>query len=197
MSKDEIKKIIELPGNVRGQALLTDFEYVKNKEGEKGIILLEEKIKEWSAPINYKNIKVTGWYPIGLRVVSLLAIKEAFGYKEEDIFKIGDSAPKYSFIVKMLMKYFLSIQKTFEEASNYWKRHYSIGELEAVEYNEREKYFILRLKDFKVHPILCSYYAGYFLRIGKYVQQSKKHAIRETKCVHKENSFCEYVISWE
>ncbi len=197
ISKEEIDELIKIPGKVRGQVFLTDFEYVKNKKGTEGARLLRGKIKEWGDLIDYEKINVTEWYPVGWRIISLLAIKEVFNLENKDFFDLGDCAPKYSFIVKMLMKYFLSTQKTFEEASNYWKKHYSVGEIETVEYNDKKLYFILRLKNFKIHPILCPYYEGYFSRIGKYVKGNKNITIREVKCMFSGDPYHEYLLNWK
>ena len=197
ITKEEIKKLAAIKGKVRGQVFLTDIGYIKEKKGREGVRLLKEKIAEWGNPIDYEKAEALKWYPVGLRVISLLAIKEVFGWGDKEIFALGSNAPKFSLIVKVLMRYFLSVQKTFKEGSKYWEKHYSVGALEPVEYNKKEKYFILRLKDFKIHPILCSYYAGYFLRIGQYVQRSEKMTIEETKCMFKGDSYHEFIIRWE
>jgi len=197
MNQGEITKLINVPGKVRGQVFITDIEYLKNKVGEKGITLLKKKIKEWGDLFDYEKIETMEWYPVGLRVLSLLAIKETFNWGDKEIFDMGNSAPKYSFIVKLLMKYFLSTQKTFKESPKYWEKHYNVGELESIELNEKEKYGILRLKNFKIHPILCTYYRGYFLRFAQYVIKSDKITIKETKCMFNGSPYHEFLIKWE
>jgi len=197
MDKEEIQKLVKIPGRVRGQVFITDIEYVREKRGEEGVKILKKKMKELGNPINYEEVKVTEWYPLGLRVVSLLAIKEVFNWGDKEIWDMGNCAPKYSFIVKMLMKYFLSAERSFKESPKYWIKHYSVGKLEAHEFDEKEKYLTLRLHDFKIHPILCSYYLGYYLRIAQYVIKSEKIAIKETKCMFKGDSYHEFKIKWE
>lgn len=195
ITKEEIKKLMEIPGKVRGQVFLTDLGYVKEKKGEKGVELLKKKMKEWSIPIDYDKAKPMEWYPVGFRAISLLAIKEVFGWGDKEIFDLGNNAPKYSFIVKLLMKYFLSFKKSLKESPKYWEKHYTVGKLEA--YGPYEKYAIVRLKDFKIHPILCTLYEGYFLRIAQYVLKSKKITCEETKCMFKGDPYHEFVIRWE
>lgn len=197
MEKEELEKLLKIPGKTRGQVLITDFEYVKEKEGEKGVELLKKKIKEWGDLIDYEKVKATEWYPVGLRAISLLAIKETFGWGDEEIKDLGNSAPKYSFIVKMLLKYFLSLKRSVEETPTYWAKHYTVGRLEPVILDEEKKYLVLRLHDFKIHPILCTYYLGYFLRFGQYVIKSDKITIEETKCMFKGDPFHEFVVKWE
>lgn len=195
-TKEEIQRLTNIPGKVRGQVFVTDLAYVKEKKGEEGASLLKKKIDEWGIPIDYEKVKIAEWYPVGLRVVSLLAIKEAFDWGDEEIKDLGNCAPKYSFIVKILMKYFLSIERTFRESPKYWTKHYNVGELENYEIDEKEKYIILRLKNFKIHPILCVYYLGYYLRIAQYVVENEKITIEETKCMFKGDDCHEYFIRW-
>lgn len=196
-TKEEIKKLIKIPGKVRGQVFLTDFAYIREKKGEEGIKLLKKKMTEWDDPIDYDRIEAIDWYPLGLRVVSLLAIKEVFNWEEKQIFDLGNAAPKFSFIVKMLMKTFSSLEKVFNESPKYWQRHYTKGVFENYKVDLKKKYVILRLKDFKIHPILCSFYAGYFLGITQYAIKSEEITIKETKCSFKGDPYHEYLIKWK
>ncbi len=199
LTKEEIQRLIEIPGKARGQVFLTDWEYIREKKGKEGINLLKEKMGLLGNPMDYEKIKTFEWYPVGLRAVSLLVIKEVFGFGDREISEMGNLAPKHSFIVRLIMKHFLSVSKAFQESPHYWEKHYTIGKLEAVELNEREKYLILRLKDFKVHPVLCTYFFedGYFLRIGQYVLKSPRVTSEETKCMFRGEPYHECLIKWE
>jgi hypothetical protein len=197
--KEEIQKLTEIPGKVRGQVFITDLEYVKEKKGQEGAELLKKRMEELGNPIDYGKIKTFDWYPVGLRAVSLLVIQEVFGWGDKEISEMGNLAPKYSFIVRLIMGHLLSIAKVFQESPKYWKKHYTVGKLETVKLDEKEKYLILHLKDFKVHPILCTYLFedGYFLRIGQYVLENPKITSRETKCMFRGDSHHECLIKWE
>lgn len=197
ITKEEIKKLMEIPGKIRGQVFLTDFEYIKQTKGEKEAGRLREKMKEWRNPIDYEKIKIAEWYPVGLRAVSLLAIKETFNWGDKEIEELGKSAPKLSFIVKILMKTFLSIKRSFQESPNYWRKHYLTGELVPAEINEKKKYFRLHLKNFKVHPIICIYLSGFFYTIASFVLKTTKIKCKETKCMFKGDGYHEFLISWE
>lgn len=197
MTKEEIKKIMETPGKARGVVFQTDAEYVRGKKGEKGLKLLKDETKKLGYPIDYKKISVTEWYPLGLRVVSLLAAQKVFGWREEEIKKMGEAAPKHSFIVKILAKAFLSLKKSIRESPKYWRKHYTVGELSIPELNEKEKYLILRIEEFKAHPILCTYLTGYFITMIKFVLKSRKINSTEIKCVFKGDPYHEYLIRWE
>lgn len=197
ITREEIKKLTEIPGKIRGQVFFTDFEYVKQIKGEKEANRLKEKMEEWGNPINYEKIKIAEWYPVGLRAVSLLIIKETFSWDDKEIEELGKSAPKLSFIVKTLMNFFLSIKRSFQESPNYWRKHYLIGELIPAEINEEKKYFYLHLKNFKVHPIICIYLTGFFCTIASFVLKTTKVKCKETKCVFKGDGYHEFLIRWE
>lgn len=198
LDKKTIEEILKIEGKVRGAVFQTDAKYVLEKKGEEGLKMVEAEIKKIGQPISYgKEIMVTGWYPLSWRLFSLLTIQKVFNWGEKEIFEMGNSAPKYSFIVKTLLRYFVSLKKTFTESSKYWKEHYSVGELEAPEINIKRKYVVLRLKDFKIHPILCIYLKGYFKAVAQLVVRTENMTIEETKCIFKDNSYHEFVISWE
>lgn len=198
MTKKEIEKIMKLPGKVKGVAFQADGAYVREKKGEEGLKLVEEKLKEWGHPISYGKIAAIIWYPISLRVLSVLAMKETFGWKDEDIIDLGDFSPKHNFTLRIIAKYFLSLKRSFKEASKYWRIHYSIGTIEPHELNEKEGYAIFRLRDFKIHPVLCTFYLGYFRRLCQFVLKGGEKAVtKETKCMFKGDPYHEFIITWK
>jgi len=197
-SKKEVSKILKLKGSIRGTVLKTDAKYVLDNYGQKALKKVEEEIRKTGAEIKYDEIKTVGWYPLGWRVISLLVIKETFDWKDDDIFKMGEAAPKNSFIVRTILKYFVSAKKTFSEISVYWQKHYSIGMLSTRKMNEKEKYLIFSLRDFKVHPILCTYFQGYFRAISSMILGGAETQIEESKCPFKNKSAShEFVITWK
>jgi len=198
LNKNEVEKILKIKGETRGAVFHTDARYILDKKGNQGLEELRKKLKVLGQQDIYsKEIKSTGWYPLGLRVISLLLIKETFDWNEKEIFNMGMSAPKHSFIVKTLLRYFISIEKTFEESAKYWEKHYTVSKLEAPEINLKEKRLVLRLVDFKIHPILCVYFRGYFKSIASLVVKTDKMTIKETKCPFDGDSYHEFVIKWK
>jgi len=198
LTKDEINKILKVEGRARGVVFQTDAKYILGKKGQAGLKKVEAAIEEIGQPISYgKEIRATGWYPLSWRVISLLVIKGTFGWGEKEIFEMGYAAPKYSFVVRALLRYFVSLDKTFNESAKYWKEHYSVGQLEAPEVNVEEKRLVLQLKDFRVHPILCQYFRGYFKSVALLTVKTDKMTIKETKCVFRGDPYHEFVIEWE
>jgi hypothetical protein len=83
------------------------------------------------------------------------------------------------------------------EVPKYWKKHLDCGRLEVFQFDEEKKCIVLHEKDFKFHPVICTYHAGYYQGISEYVIRSKKISTEETKCVFKGAPYNEYVITWE
>ncbi len=198
LDKNEVEEILKIKGKTRGAVFHTDVKYVLDKKGEQGLDELRKKLEALGQKNIYgKEIKSTGWYPLGWRILSLLLIEETFNWGGKEIINMGMSAPKHSFIVKTLLRYFVSIEKTFEESSKYWEKHYSVGKLEAPEIDIKNKKLVLHLMDFKIHPILCAYFKGYFKAIANLVVKTDKMTIKETKCAFDKDLYHEYVIEWE
>jgi hypothetical protein len=196
MDQAELKKLKDMPGEARGVTMQTDANYVSRKIGEQGLVKLQQKTKELGWEIDYKDIKTMAWYPLGQRVISLLAAKEAFDWGYEEIKDMGNCAPKYSFIASTMLKYFLSVSKVFQEAAKYWEKHYSVGKLVPVQIDEEKKFAILRLEDFDVNPIFCPYFTGYFLRISQLVVKSEKITAEETECPSRGGRWHEFLMKW-
>jgi hypothetical protein len=138
------------------------------------------------------------FYPVGLRILSLLAIKEIFNLDEKEIVKMGFLATKVSLILKLFMRYFISLQRVFfREAPKMWKKHYTLGEVIPVDLDEEEKYLVLRLKDCKFHPIFCHYLGGYFCGVAQLMLGSEKIKFEETKCPFKGDRYHQYLIKWQ
>lgn len=197
-TKETAKKLMEIKGEVRGVTLKTDMEYILKEKGENGLKKLEDELKGLGQPINFREIKTMAFYPVGLRALSLLAIKRVFDFDDEKIKEIGFFATKTSLIIKLFVRYFLSVQRVFlKEAPKLWKKHYTVGELNTVELNEEKKYGILRLKNVDVHPIVCCYLEGYFRGVLKLIVKSSRITSKETKCPFRGDEYHEYLIEWQ
>ena len=194
ITKEEIEKLAKIEGQIKGVFLQTDARYILEKEGEVGLEKLEKRARELGLGLDYRNARAMQWYSVGLRPISLLLIKDVFGYNDKEIRDMGRMAAKFSFIIKLFVKFF-SIKRLFEKAPYYYKMQYSIGKLEPVYLNEKEKKVILRLKDFKIHPLVCLYLEGYFQGVAEFVIK-EKITCRETKCVFKQDKINEYLIRW-
>jgi len=196
LTKEDADKAAKITGKARGAVFQTDAEYIKRKCGPDGINKAKALLKQLGYPIEYSNINALDWYPLGLRLISFLAFKEISEWQEADFKNMGNEAPKYSFIVKLMMKFFISPRIAFSHAPDYWVKHYSVGVLEATEFNEEKNYAITRLKDFNVHSIYCRYLEGYFQKLFQLMLPNKNVKIKETKCVFSNDDYHEFRVEW-
>ena len=197
--KKEVEKILEqtkeIKGNVRGEILLDIFNYILEKKGKSGIKAVEEKLKEVDYPLKFEAIRFFEWYPNRSALLVMLVIGEIFHWDDSDFFKMGNSAPKYSLITKMLMKYLISVKRICREAPKYWRKHFDFGELE-LKVNEEQKNLIIKIKGHNFIPSVCAYNAGFFLRVIQFCVKSKKTTIEETKCMLRGDPHHEYIVKW-
>ena len=194
-NKKDVDKLMSIAGKVRGAVFETDAEFIKNRFGEEGLEKVMSALRELGHPLVYESINSMEWLPLGLRALSLLVIKEAFNWSDEEIKEMGDAAPKYSFIVKLLMKFFVSPRVAFSHAPEYWVKHYDTGRLEPVELEEATGNAVIHLHDFNVHPLYCKYLEGYFQRLFKFMYPNSHFEIKETACMCDHSPHHEFVVT--
>lgn len=197
ITKKEVDALIAIPGNVRGAIILADAKYIRLKGGEETIEEIERRLKELGHPFLLKDVKPMEYYPEALSVLIILLAREILNLTDNDIFEMGQSAPKLSLFTSILIKYFVSIKKVFEESPKYWRASFDFGRIEPVEINEDKKYAIVRVIGYKFHPIMCIYHKGYFLQVAQFALGNKSATIEETKCVFRGDPYHEYIIRWQ
>jgi hypothetical protein len=196
ISKEEIEELKKVEGNVRGDVIKSNASFIQRKEGKEGLKALEKKMAELGYHLNFDKIDPEKWYPVSLSALMIVITKDLFNWSEKDIFEMGNSAPKFSFLAKYVLKYFLSLKRFAKEVPKYWRHHFDFGELEVSELNEGKRYLILREKGYKTHPLICIYHAGYYLGVAQFIIKSQKIEIKEIKCVFKGDPYHEYLITW-
>ncbi len=198
ISKETIDNLMKIKGEVRGVVLKTDEEYILKEKGKQGIIQLEKKLEELGHPIKYDQIKTMSFYPVGLRVLSLLSIKEVFNFSDEEIRKMGTFATKMSLIIRLFTKYFLSMRRVvMKESPKMWSKHWTVGRLVPVELDEKQKYAVIRVEEFDLHPVYCIYLEGYFAGIVQMLVKASKIDSQETKCAFKGDPYHEFIVKWQ
>lgn len=195
LTKKQIEDFKKLEGDVRGMAIKVDLDFVFEEKGKEGIQKVEKALARAGFPIEYKKIKPMEFYPISLSAVLLTTIKETFNFNEKDLERWGASVVKFSMLMKIFMKYFASLDLVTKQIPNIWRKHYTIGELEVFDYSEKKKFVILRLKNFKVHPVHCHIYKGYFSKTTEMIVK-KKIKCEETKCMFKGDPYHEFLLTW-
>lgn len=197
-SEETLKKesdiLMEVKGNTKGSEFLTLSKYIEAKYGQKGLKKLEKKMKELGYPLNFNEIKPAHWYPEAKMTLAMIVAKELFSW--HDLFDFGYNSPVFSFGVKVFIKY-VPLPLFLKEFPKTWRKFVDTGDIEIPDFNNKEKYVIVWLKNYKFHPVMCRYYEGFFLRMSEYFIKSKKVTIKETKCIYKGDSLHEFVVKWE
>lgn len=196
LTKELAKKLMSIEGETRGSSFICDAEYVLKKKGKEGLKKVEEKLKEIGYPIEYKKINNMEFYPVGLRVLSLLAIKEVFNWTNDDIKELCAFAPKISFIVRLFIKFFYSPSEMVKKSFQMWREYFTKGELEVVKADFKKKEFIFRIKDFSLCPTHCKCLEGFVTSFLKMIVNPKKIECKETKCTFKGDKYHEYLLTW-
>jgi len=196
LTKQEAKKIVEqTKGEARGVAFKDDLDFILDLKGKSGLKKVESRMAELGCPLKYKEIKTMGFYSLGLEVVMVMSIQEVFNFSEEEIKRWGASIVKFSFFIKIFMKYFASLELISRQVPSIWRRYYTVGDLEMPEYSEKKRYVILRLKNFKMSPVHCQIYKGFFPKVTEMVVKNPTKC-KETKCMFRGDPYHEFLITW-
>jgi len=194
-SKEEIDKIMQLDCLSRGSTFQTDQSYVLRHYGEAGLEKVKQILAGWGHPIDYKAMRSMQWYPAGLRVLSLLALQEAFDLTPDQIKTMGEEGPPHSFVVRLLTNLFLSIEMMIRACEIFYRRNWSRGKFEIVSIDSEHKSSVTTLKGNDIHPLICQFSAGYIMGLGKII--GKKVFCDETKCTFRGDPYHEFTITWE
>ena len=201
ITKELAEKLMEIKAEGRGVHFKNDAEYILKEEGEEALKKVEEETAALGFPIKYKEIKNTGFYPAGLRAISLLAIQQALGWDDEKIKGMCKAAVGASLIVRVLMKFLHSLPKAIKVVPRMYREYWTEGSGKVVDVNEREQWVKLAIEDFNLHPIYCYCLEGFFEGMTKLVVGGKKATCQETKCSLKDKDkykkIHEYVVKWE
>ncbi len=197
VSKEDAERLMSIKGQVRGAVFETDAEYVRNKHGREALMKVETVMQDLGCELRYDQLSSMEWMPLGLRSISLLAMKELFEWSDEEVKAVGDAAPKHSFTVKLFMKFFISPRMAFSHAPEYWTRHYDTGRLEAVAIDEEKRNAVVRLHEFTCHSVYCKYLEGYFGRLFKFMFPNSLVTIRETSCICNGDTCHEFIVDWK
>lgn len=143
----------------------------------------------------YKKIKTMDFYPLWLYAIFLLVIKKLFNYDDEKFEKLGSLGAKFSLIIRIAMKYFVSLDRIFKGALTLWKMYYTVGDLKIIEYDKEKKYAIGRLENFRFTPLHCPILKGYLSGMIGMVIKSPV-SCEETKCLFQGDEYDEFLFKW-
>jgi hypothetical protein len=195
--RKEFVKLTAIQGQARGLGILPDHLYIKDKVGQEGLDLVDEVMKKIGYHLDLKTMKTHEWYPIGLDIGTILTAKVIFDWGEAELYEMGKSASRGSWIVSILMK-FASLEKELSRSSFFWEKYYDFGSLETIEINKEKKYYVLRMKGLNFHPVLDPYLRGYFTGLSEMMFMRRRVYTDIRSCPKDEGDpTCrEYVVNW-
>jgi len=189
ITPEEIKALLVKQGDVRGVVFQTDANYLSKYGPPDALQKVEDKLKEWGVPFQYKQAAPLGWYPESWRTLSLLAVKEALGWDDNQIREMGKYAPRVSVIVKLFFKLFPDIEKFAQQIPHYWRKHHTSGDLVVVNIDKNKNIVTAHLKNFSFHPVVCKYLEGYFEQATKLTRPADAQVVcQETQCSFRDNT---------
>ncbi len=196
ISKEKLEEIKKTKGEVTGDCLKNDLNFVLEKEGKEALEKIEEIMKGLGYPIEHKNIKLKDIYPAAVPVVLIVVIQKFFNYNDTQLEEMGKVESKISSsIIRLFMKFFISLDVAAKNAQRMWREHYKFGKLSIPEYNRKEKYAILRVEDFKTHIFICRVLKGYFSGVLEMIV-GEKVTSEETKCIYRGDEYHEFLFKW-
>ncbi len=193
ISQKNVDELKSLTGKIRGEVFEAFLEYALSKEGKERVETLQEKMKEMGVLIKSRK----AWINEGSYYIALLLAKDIFKWKEEDIFNLGKFTFRISFIDKIILRYFTSFEGKLDVIPKHWKKHYDLGNLEAVEYSKEEKYMIVRREGYGAHPLLCVEHRGFITVLMESILNKEDVLVEETKCMHQGEDYDEYKVTWK
>lgn len=196
ISEEEVRKYMEIPGEVKGLFLMTKADYIRKNEGQDGVKRLEQAMADFGYPLEYKEIKSTAFYPLGLFIFHFTALHRLFGYDEKRFSEMGIAEAKNSSpLIRIFLSHFVSLERLAQVVPKMWRDQFSIGSLKAVRIDKSGKQFAVRLDDFIGDPYMCSSLVGYFSAILSMVV-GEAVSCEEIKCAHRGDPCHEFLLKW-
>ncbi|MBZ9572355.1 hypothetical protein KJA15_03430 [Patescibacteria group bacterium] len=138
VSKEEINELMKIKGEISGRIIKAAREYLVKEKGEEGMKKVRDAMTKLGYPINYRKIKSTDYYPLHLTTLTLLISKRLFNFDDKKFQEMGEFESKSSIIIRIFLKYFVSLEKLLKEAPKMWRKYFSIGDLKIVERNQEK-----------------------------------------------------------
>lgn len=195
ISKEELERLKNLKGEARGMGIKSSIEFIIQKEGKEALEKIESEMKRIGYPIKYKEMKAMGFYPLGLEAALFLVIKKLFNYSDKDFQEMGRFGAKSSLIIRLFTQYFVSFEKFIDKPPEMWRKYFTVGNLKIQEYNEKEKYAIVRLGEFNLNRFHCQLFLGFCCALLEMMIKAKVTG-QEMRCPFRGDEYHEFLLKW-
>jgi len=196
ITKEELSKFKKIKGEVTGDCIKNDLDFILKKEGEEGLKRVEMVMGKLGFPIDRAKLKLTDIYPLSFPVTLIVVVKRLFNYNKKDLENMGRMEAKISStIIRLFMKYFVSFDMLANNAQKMWEEHYKIGNLRVIDHSRNKGYVHFRIENFKAHVFICHVLGGYFAGLLEMIV-GKKVTVEEVKCEHRGDAYHELHLTW-
>jgi len=193
--KEVAEKLMQVKGECRGAVLKADADFILKEEGEEGLKRFEQKMAELGYPMDHKQMRAVDFFPLGLRGVQLLVLQKFFGFDREKFRQLGKFQAKTPLFIKLFVRFFVSLEIVNKKTPEMWRKHYTVGDLEAQEFNREEKSGLAVLKNFDLHPLVCQVLEGYFISVISAIVKNTV-VCEEIKCTFKGDDCHVFSLKW-
>lgn len=195
--KKEVERLSALLGQERGIDYNNMYRVIKAIKGEEGIQEIKKALNEINFEIpDDKKYNDYAYIPEGLSWILYVAAVKTFNWSEKDIEELGGKLVLSSPMLRILIKYFLSLEKTIKRAVESWRKKSTVSSLELVNFDKKNKKMTLRLTNYDMHSTVCSLLMGSYTKVVELASGSKNVKARESKCAFQGDSFHEFIITW-
>jgi len=197
ISKEELEEFKKIKGEIRGMALKSALDFVLKREGRDGLRKVENVMIDLGYPVEHNKINIMNFYSLIVETILFAVIKELFNYNEKDFYEMGEFQFRMPITIRLYMKYLSSVNSVVKAASKMYRIYFTIGNLGISEYNEKEKYMIVKLEDFYFHAayLYCQIFRGFFPSVIQMVVKTPV-SCKETKCVDRGDEYHEFLLKW-
>ncbi len=114
---------MNIKGEIRGMSLKIMASFILKEKGKEGLKKIEDTITNLGYPLKYRQIKAMAFYPIGLDPFMMVVAKKVLNFDKEDFRKLGEFSPKTAIIIRLFLKYLISVRKVAENVTEMWKKY--------------------------------------------------------------------------
>ncbi len=184
MTKQDIKEILSIKGEVRGR-MVQHAEALEKMAGKEALEKVEKRLYEWGYPMPKDELRKIRFYKLGEMVLYLAAIKETLNWDKSDFEKMGRIAGKNLILVKYLSPLFRLKQDFFlKTLPQFGNRFFRGLKIISVKADVKEKEGIFEIAGARVRSereiireleeITAIYFSGLFASWAQFVLGSNK-----------------------
>ena len=168
---------------------------IKRRYGEEGVEKIYEYMRKkgYRGPGNFENLKIKEPVPLRDFLLFLHGIADIYGIDE--LKENSRSAAKRKGVVGMFIKWAATPELLLRKASEFWSEFYNFGKLEGKVIEEGRG--IIRGYNISPEPFFCEIVlTEYFKGVLENLKLEKIN-VTHTKCIHKGDKYCEWLITWK